>query len=89
MACTCVWRYEQKDGMTIGYRDSTCQDCINNSLYIEKERKRQDLLGQISTIEKGIYYSELDGDMKDETISWADFKKAQRLLLKQQLANLS
>jgi hypothetical protein len=55
---------------------------------IPKANMRSLILDQISALEDGIYYSELDGDMKDETTSWADFKKAQRLALKQQLANL-
>lgn len=29
MTCTCVWRYEQKNGATIGYCDSTCQECLD------------------------------------------------------------
>lgn len=53
-----------------------------------KVKERSEILSQIAALEDGIYYSELDGDMKDEVTSWADFKKAQRIALKQQLANL-
>jgi len=52
------------------------------------ESRKQDLMAQLKAKEEGYVYSLMSGDMFDTNTSWADKKKAEWLLLKQELKGL-
>lgn len=83
MSCTCIEDKEVIGNVIIGRNKVTCQECIENSRMQDKQRRKQELLGQIADIERKIYYSQLDGDQV-----WVDSKMATRRALKEELKGL-
>lgn len=84
MACTCTEDKEVlPNGVIIGRNRVTCQECLDNADAQAKAMRKQELLGQIKDIEGRILYSMIDGD----TV-WVEKKKAERLVLKNELKGL-
>jgi hypothetical protein len=82
MACSCT---EDKEvlpgGIIIGRNRVMCQECIDNNAKAEKERQKQDLVGQLNTLEAKSLRKLFDGeDLTDIN--------AQRLALRNQIQGL-
>jgi hypothetical protein len=84
MACTCK---EDKEvlpgGVIIGRNRVTCKECLDAQAQQKKQQRKQELLAQLSEVERKIYYSQLDGDA-----TWVSKKMADRAILKTELAGL-
>jgi hypothetical protein len=84
MACTCT---EDKEvlpgGVIIGRNKVTCQECLDAQERQKKQQRKQELLAQLSDIERKIYYSQLDG-----ATAWVESKMAVRAVIKAELAGL-
>ena len=72
-----------------GVDDCECIEVIEETQAQRDANKRKsDLMLQIKSKEDGYIYSLMSGDMFDAKTSWADKKKAEWLLLKQELKGL-
>lgn len=82
MACTCKWRYEEQGNVKLGYRDETCQECLDSAAVQAKEEQIQQKAAQIRQIELDNLRKIYDGeDIKDVN--------TQRLALRAEIQTLT